>query len=68
MNMSMKNILIRITLHLIHLKIQQQQQQHHLVLQKRLQLGQVYLQPVKKSLLKLPILQKCQQQNLLNTI
>ena len=29
---------------------------------KRLQLGQIYLQPVKMSLLKLSILQKCQQQ------
>ena len=46
MNMTMKNILMRIIFHLIHLKIQQQ---HHLVLQKRFQLGQIYLQPLKES-------------------
>ena len=34
MNMSMKNVLMRITLHLINLKIQEQKQ-HHLVLQKK---------------------------------
>ena len=35
---------------------------------KKFPLGQIYLQPLKKSLLKLPIIQKCQQQNVLNTI
>ena len=67
MNMSMKNILIRIILHLINLKIQQQQQQHHLVLLERLQLGQIYFRK-SQSPLKLPILQKCQQQNHVNII
>ena len=66
MNMSMKSIMIRIIMDLINLKILKQ---HPLVLQKRLQLGQIHIQSLKFSLqekiLKLVMLQKCLLQNLL---
>ena len=69
MNMSMKNILIRIIMDLINLKILKQ---HPLDLQKRLQLGQIPIQPVKLSqqekILILVMLQKCLLQNLVNII